>query len=104
MLWSNLIQSRPYVGSAPCKCLPVFSRSVSITYLITLTLENEIIVFWKKFRIKSEIFYPNICANPDYENSTKGTNNYPLTADHYYGKVLDALRPAKSGFHISLIG
>lgn len=49
-------------------------------------------------------FYPNICANSDYENSTKGTNNYPFTADHYYGKVLDALLPAKRGFHISLIG
>lgn len=75
-------------------------RSVLIACLITLSLEHEIIVFWKKFWN----FYPNICANSDYENSTKGTNNYPFTADHYYGKVLDALLPAKRGFHISLIG
>ena len=83
----------------------MFLRSVLITYLITLSLENEIIVvFLKKFWKKSEIFYPSICANPDYENSAKGTNNYPFTADHCYGKVLDTLRPAKRGFHISLIG
>ena len=31
-------------------------RSVLIAYLITLSLENEIIVFWKKFWKKSEIF------------------------------------------------
>ena len=40
-LWSNLIQSRPFVCSAPKKSfVSSFLRSLLITYLITLSLEN----------------------------------------------------------------
>ena len=47
-VWSNLIQSRPHVCSASLKTLFLrFSRSLLITYLITSSLEKEIIVLEK---------------------------------------------------------
>ena len=47
-VWSNLIQSRPHVCSASLKKLFLcFSRSLLITYLITSSLEREIIALEK---------------------------------------------------------
>ena len=41
--WSNLIQSRQFVRSAPEKsCVSSFLRSLLISYLITLSLKKEI--------------------------------------------------------------
>ena len=41
--WSNLIQSRQFVCSAPEKsCVSSFLRSLLISYLITLSLKKEI--------------------------------------------------------------
>ena len=43
LFWSNLIQSRQFVCSAPEKsCVSSFLRSLLITYLITLSLKKEI--------------------------------------------------------------
>ena len=48
-LWSNLIQSHPFVCSAPKKSFDSsFLRSLLITYLITLSLKKEIIVLEKR--------------------------------------------------------
>ena len=47
-VWSNLIQSRSHVCSASLKTLFLrFSRSLLITYLITSSLEKEIIALEK---------------------------------------------------------
>ena len=47
-VWSNLIQSRPHVCSTSLKKLFLrFSRSLLITYLITSSLEKEIIALEK---------------------------------------------------------
>ena len=44
-LWSNLIQSRPFVCSAPEKsCVSSFLRSLLINYLITLSLKKRNII------------------------------------------------------------
>ena len=50
-LWSNLIQSRRVFAVHREKSfVPAFLRSVLITYLITLSLEKEIIVLEKSLR------------------------------------------------------
>ena len=47
-VWSNLIQSRQFVCSAPEQsCVSSFLRSLLITYLITLSLKKNIIVLGK---------------------------------------------------------
>ena len=43
--WSNLIQSRPFVCSAPEKsCVSSFLRCLLITYLIALSLKKKIVL------------------------------------------------------------
>ena len=59
LFWSILIQSHPYVGSEPHKktLFLRFLRCLLITYVITLSLEKEIIIVFEKSLEKSLEFW-----------------------------------------------